>query len=246
MDHEPGEKMIPKIIVVCDAGMGSSALGASLLKKELKKNGLVAEVTNAAIDSIDHIADVIVTHHSFEERMKKQYPKAIVFGLNDFIATDNYRKVIEKVKKMSKLEVLLKENIKINCVSVDSDTAIRLAGKNLMESGYVESNYIEGMLERDHSLSVFMGNAIALPHGEYEYKKYIKSSGIVVHIYPEGLDWHGESVNLVIGLAGIGEDHMMILSNIATVFGEEEDVYKAVSTQNVDEIYTLLTQEEEL
>jgi mannitol/fructose-specific phosphotransferase system IIA component len=51
---------------------------------------------------------------------------------------------------------------------------------------------------------------------------------------------------LVIGLAGIGEDHMMILSNIATVFGEEEDVYKAVSTQNVDEIYTLLTQEEEL
>jgi mannitol/fructose-specific phosphotransferase system IIA component/galactitol-specific phosphotransferase system IIB component len=235
---------IPRILVVCDAGMGSSALGASLLKKELKKHNLLAEVANSSIDEVDQKADLIVTHTSFEERMKKQYPKACIFGLNDFIANDNYRKVIEKVKQMSKPEVLLKENIKINCVGTESDEAIRLAGKNLVESGYVEKEYIDGMIERDHSLSVFMGNAIALPHGEYEYKKYIKSSGIVVHIYPQGLDWHGEKVNLVIGLAGIGEDHMMILSNIATVFGEEEDVLKAVTFQNVDEIYTLLTQVE--
>jgi PTS system mannitol-specific IIC component len=233
-----------KIIVVCDAGMGSSALGASLLKKELKKNNLIAEVSNFSIDSLDQAADIVLTHHSFVERMKKHYPKAVIFGLNDFIATDNYRKVIEKVKDMSKPAVLLKENIKINCPTTDSDTAIKLAGENLVQSGYVEREYIDGMLERDHSLSVFMGNSIALPHGEYEYKKYIKTSGIVVHIYPQGIDWHGETVKLVVGLAGQGEDHMMILSNIATVFGEEEDVVKAVTTQNVDEIFALLTQEE--
>lgn len=235
---------ILKIIVVCDAGMGSSALGASLLKKELRKNNLVAEVMNFSIDALDQPADIVLTHHSFEERMKRHYPKAVIIGLNDFIATDNYRKVIEKVKNMSKPEVLLKENIRINCPTTDSDTAIRLAGENLVQSGYVERDYIDGMLDRDHSLSVFMGNFIALPHGEYEYKKYIKTSGIVVHIYPQGLDWHGETVKLVVGLAGQGEDHMTILSNIATVFGEEADVVKAVTDQNVDEIYALLTQEE--
>lgn len=235
---------ILKIIVVCDAGMGSSALGASLLKKELRKNNLVAEVMNFSIDALDQPADIVLTHHSFEERMRKHYPKAVIIGLNDFIATDNYRKVIDKVKNMSKPAVLLKENIRINCPSTDSDTAIKLAGENLVQSGYVEEAYIQGMLERDHSLSVYMGNYIALPHGEYEYKKYIKTSGIVVHIYPQGLEWHGETVKLVVGLAGQGEDHMTILSNIATVFGEEEDVVKAVTQQNVDEIYALLTQEE--
>jgi len=234
-----------KIIVVCDAGMGSSALGASLLKRELKKNDLCADVMNFSIDALDQPADIVLTHHSFEERMRKHYPKAVIIGLNDFIAADNYRKVIQKVKEMSKPAVLLKENIRINCPSTDSDTAIKLAGDNLVQSGYVEKEYIEGMLERDHSLSVYMGNFIALPHGEYEYKKYIKTSGIVVHIYPQGIDWHGENVKLVVGLAGQGEDHMVILSNIATVFGEEADVVKAVTQQNVDEIYELLTQEEE-
>jgi len=99
------------------------------------------------------------------------------------------------------------------------------------------------MLERDHSLSVFMGNKIALPHGEYDYKKNILKSGIVVDIYPEGIDWHGEMVNLVVGLAGQGEDHMHILSNIATVFGEIEEVDKVLAHQDVEEIYRLLTQE---
>lgn len=234
----------PKIVVVCDAGMGSSALGASLLKRALKKNGLCAEVVNAAIDDLDQNPDIIVTHHNFEERLRKNYPQAIIFGLYDFIATDIYRKVLDKVKQMSKLDVLLKTNIKVNCPSVDSDTAIRLAGQNLVDSGYVEEKYIEGMLERDHSLSVYMGNYIALPHGEYDYKKYIKTSGIVVHIYPDGIDWHGETAKLVVGLAGQGEDHMVILSNIATVFSEEEDVVKAVTHQNIDEIYELLTQED--
>lgn len=233
-----------RIVVICDAGMGSSALGAGLIKKELKKNNLVAEVQNFSIDSLDQEADIVLTHHSFVDRMRKHYPHAFIYGMNDFIAADNYRKVIEKVKEMTKPAVLLKENIHINCHSTDSDTAIRIAGENLVNSGYVEEKYIEGMLERDHSLSVYMGNFIALPHGEYEYKQYIKSSGIVVHIYPEGIDWHGETVKLVVGLAGQGEDHMVILSNIATVFGEEEDVKRVVETQNVDEIYDLLTQEE--
>jgi mannitol/fructose-specific phosphotransferase system IIA component len=89
-----------------------------------------------------------------------------------------------------------------------------------------------------------MGNKIALPHGEYEFKKFIKKSGIVVHVYPEPIDWHGEQVQLVVGLAGIGEEHVAILANIATVFGEIEAVDEVLSHQDVEIIYDLLTQEE--
>jgi mannitol/fructose-specific phosphotransferase system IIA component len=114
-----------------------------------------------------------------------------------------------------------------------------------VDGGYVMPQYLQGMLDRDHSLSVFMGNTLAIPHGEFEYKQYIKKSGIVIKVYPEPLDWHGEKVHLVLGLAGIGEDHINILANCATVFSEMSDVERIVKNQSVDEIYDLLTAEED-
>lgn len=75
--------MNPTIVVVCDAGMGSSALGASLLKRELRKQNLQATVTNVSVDTEIGHADLVVTHHSFEDRLRKQYPKAKIFGLID-------------------------------------------------------------------------------------------------------------------------------------------------------------------
>jgi len=231
-----------KIYVVCDAGMGSSALGASLLRKEFKESKLQVSIQNVPIDMDMHDADVIVTHKHFEMNLKKHYPNKKIVGLEDFLNKNNLKKVVHMMETIENA-VLVKENIRVNLKTVSSDEAIIASGKRLVESGYVEERYIEGMLERDHSLSVFMGNKIALPHGEYDYKKNILKSGIVVDIYPEGIDWHGETVNLVVGLAGIGEDHMHILSNIATVFGEIEEVDKVLAHQDAQEIYRLLTQE---
>jgi mannitol/fructose-specific phosphotransferase system IIA component/galactitol-specific phosphotransferase system IIB component len=231
-----------KIYVVCDAGMGSSALGASLLRKEFKESKLSVSIQNVPIDMDMQDADVLVTHKHFESSLKKHYPDKRIFGLEDFLNKNNLKKVIHMMETMENA-VLLKENIRVNLETISSDEAIVFCGKRLVESGYVEEKYIQGMLDRDHSLSVFMGNKIALPHGEYEYKKNILKSGIVVDIYPNGIDWHGEMVNLVVGLAGIGEDHMQILSNIATVFGEIEEVDKVLVHQDVEEIYRLLTQE---
>jgi len=231
-----------KIYVVCDAGMGSSALGASLLRKEFKESKLQVSIQNVPIDMPMQDADVLVTHKHFEAQLKKHYPNMKIFGLEDFLNKNNLKKVVHMMETIENA-VLVKENIRVNLKTVSSDEAIIASGKRLVESGYVEERYIEGMLERDHSLSVFMGNKIALPHGEYDYKKNILKSGIVVDIYPEGIDWHGETVNLVVGLAGIGEDHMHILSNIATVFGEIEEVDKVLAHQDAQEIYRLLTQE---
>ena len=237
-----GEWMI-KIYVVCDAGMGSSALGASLLKKEFKNSSVEVQIQNVSIDMDMREADLLVTHKHFEASLKKHYPGKQIVGLDDFLNKQNLKKVVQMMENTRKA-VLLKSNIRIKTESVTSDEAIVAVGKQLLESGYVEEKYIEGMLERDHSLSVFMGNKIALPHGEYDYKKNILNSGIVVDVYPNGIDWHGETVNLVVGLAGIGEDHIQILSNIATVFGEIEEVDKVLEHQDIDMIYDLLTAED--
>lgn len=243
MDDETIMKKL-RVYVVCDGGMGSSALGASYLKKFLKNSSIEAEVDNRSANELLVDADIIVTHHHFEEMLKHKYPKLLVWGIKDFVNREEFRKVVEKMESLNQNSVLRKENIKINCSDCTSDEAIERVGRDLVESGYVEENYIEGMFERDHSLSVFMGNKIALPHGEYEYKKNILKSGIVVHVYPKALDWHGEAVNLVIGLAGIGEEHVQILANVASVFGEIEEVDKVVAQQNIDYIYDILTAED--
>lgn len=85
----------------------------------------------------------------------------------------------------------------------------------LVDSGYVEPAYVDAMLERENSFSTFMGNGLALPHGVESAKKNIKASGIAVMTFPEGTDWGGNQVNVVIGIAGAGEEHLQILSVIA-------------------------------
>ena len=232
-----------KIYVVCDAGMGSSALGASLLKKEFKNSSLEVHIQNVSIDMDMREADLLVTHQHFESSLRKHYPSKLIVGLDDFLNKQNLKKVVQMMENTKKA-VLLKSNIRIKTEALTSDEAIVAVGKQLLADGYVEARYIEGMLERDHSLSVFMGNKIALPHGEYDYKRNILHSGIVVDVYPNGIDWHGDTVNLVVGLAGIGEDHIQILSNIATVFGEIEEVDRVLKHQDVDMIYELLTAED--
>ena len=95
------------------------------------------------------------------------------------------------------------------------------------------------MIEREKTFATNIGNGIALPHGVEEAKKEIKASGIAVMIFPEGTDWDGEDVKLVIGIAGTGDDHLAILSNIAIKMSTPEAVDQLVES-SVDEIYDTL------
>ncbi|MDR1389642.1 MAG: PTS sugar transporter subunit IIA [Treponema sp.] len=116
------------------------------------------------------------------------------------------------------------ENIILNLPKEDSDAVIRRCGKMLVDSGYTGEKYVQGMLKRDHSFSCAIGNFIAIPHGEKEYKADIVSPGIVVLVYPDGIDWHGTPVHLVIGIAARGEEHLDILGNVVDSFEDGQDV----------------------
>lgn len=144
-------------------------------------------------------------------------------------------------KKEKKPGLLQKENIRLNCPTVEKDEAIRAVGKLLCDGGYVDERYIDAMLLREQSFPTNIGNGIALPHGVEAAKKDIKHSGIAVMVYPEGVNWGSEVVKLIIGIAGVGEDHLEILSIIAEKMAEPDAVEKVVASDR-DTIYQVFTE----
>ena len=71
------------------------------------------------------------------------------------------------------------------------------------------------MHEREESVSTYMGSYLAIPHGTNAAKDHIMKSAVSVIRYPNGVDWNGKEVKFVVGVAGINNEHLHILSSIA-------------------------------
>lgn len=92
-------KDVEKIIFACDAGMGSSAMGASLLKDKFKKAGITGiAVTNTAISSIPSDADIVITHRDLTDRAKQKHPDAEHISVENFMNSPRYEELIERLK----------------------------------------------------------------------------------------------------------------------------------------------------
>jgi mannitol PTS system EIIA component len=136
--------------------------------------------------------------------------------------------------------ILTKENIILNATIASKEEAIKLTGSILVDKGYVESSYIEKMLEREELTSTYMGNFVAIPHGTEDSKEMVKESGISFVQVPQGVDFGaGNIVKLLIGIAGKNNEHLDILSNIAIVCSEEENIEKLVNAKTADEILAI-------
>lgn len=237
-----------KIYFVCDAGMGSSALGASLLQRRIAQQGIPLRIRNTSVDEIPDEVDVIISHRNYANRIRKDHPDVCLYEIDNFMDVSQYERIVEDLmmfKKRNK-EILKINNIKLNCEANSVEEAIRSAGNLLVASGYVKPPYVEGMVQRNASLTTYIGNDIAIPHGEYQVKEEVIHTGLVVMIYPKGIDWDGNFVRIVVGIGARDDDHMTILSNIATKLGDMEEVERVVASNDPKFIYDLLTSEEAL
>ena len=249
------------IVYACDAGMGSSALGAAALRKKLRKAGYAdIKVQNFAIGNIPKDAQLVVSHEKLAQRAIDDSPQAEHIFVQNFTENNVYDIVMDRLKGVTgsvgqaKIEeeenhvaegVLLKENIKINQKSVSKEEAIKAAGELLVKSGYVGQNYVQGMLNREKTISTYVGKGISIPHGENAVKDSVKKSGIVVLQYPQGIDWgDGNMSHLVVGIAGKNDDHLAILANIAGTMDEYDDAQlnKLYKTTNKDDLYKVFVQ----
>ncbi|RWZ64361.1 PTS mannitol transporter subunit IIA [Labedella populi] len=137
-------------------------------------------------------------------------------------------------------DILTRANVVAEGSATTKDEAIREAGALLVSSGAVDASYVDAMLEREKSVSTYMGNLLAIPHGTNESKDAIKTSALSFVRYPAPIDWDGEEVRFAVGIAGVGDEHLGILSKIAIVFSDEDEVAKLVNATDADELYALL------
>lgn len=133
-------------------------------------------------------------------------------------------------------ELFSNDNIYLNQSISTQEEAIEQAGQALVKSGAVTEGYIQAMKEREQLVSTFMGNGLAIPHGTYEAKTEVIQSGLSLIQIPEGIDWDGETVKVVVGIAGKDGEHLDLLSKIAITFSEEENVERIVNAQSAEEI----------
>ena len=139
------------------------------------------------------------------------------------------------------MSVLDVGQIRIHPGSVSKQEAMREAAGILEQAGAVTDAYLDAMLQREQTVSTYMGNELAIPHGTNETKDAILASALSVVRYDGGVDWDGEPVTFVVGIAGKGDEHLDILSQIALVFSEDDDVAALKAAQTPEELYALLS-----
>lgn len=249
---------IKKIVFACDAGMGSSAMGATKFRNRIKPLNLGITVINTSVDNVPADADVVVCQYILQDRAVKSAPQARLVAIGNFLqdpnldtfyaelegranATSAPAPAVEaepevKEEKKAKKAVLKKEGIKTGLKSVDKETAIRAAGQLLCDLGFANEDYIQAMVDRENMVSTYMGMGVAIPHGTSNAKETVKKSGIVVMQYPEGVDFGDEKAYLVIGIAGVGDEHLEILGNIVASLEDEELLETLKKNADVDTI----------
>ncbi len=248
--------VINKIVFACDAGMGSSAMGATKFRNRIKKLGLNIEVTNSSVDTIPSDADLVVSHVKLIERAKKNSTQAEHVFIENFLQdkkldelfnslqarTNGNVKVAKEVAATNEIveaketSIFNKNNLVLGLESVSKEEAIKRVGEILAKEGYVKEEYIQAMLEREEIVSTYIGMGVAIPHGVGEAKKEVKKSGIAVLQYPNGIKFGDEVAYLVVGIAGVGDEHLTILSNIAMSLEDEGLVEKLRKTYDVNDI----------
>ena len=257
---DPGEKKaadeVKKIVFACDAGMGSSAMGATKFRNRVKAQRPDLTVINTSVDNIPADCDIAVVQAVLADRARKSAPQAQLVIINNFLQDPNldglYEQMTAKVDASAQTaaaveevetpvatgnaKILVEEGIKTGLKPVDKFEAIKAAGKLLNELGYVEEGYIDAMVKREETVTTYMGLGVAIPHGTGDAKKKVQKTGFVMLQYPECVDFDGEKAQLVFGIAGIGDEHLGLLAKISEIIEDPERLEQLKTTKNVDEI----------
>lgn len=139
------------------------------------------------------------------------------------------------------MSVLTLGQVRIHSGSATQAAALQEATDILVAAGAVTPAYVDAMHQREATVSTYMGNGLAIPHGTNETKDAILGSALSVVRYDGGVDWAGEPATFVVGIAGRGDEHLEILSQIAILFSDDDDVAKLNAAQTADELYALLS-----
>ena len=253
---------VTKIVVACDAGMGSSAMGAGVLRKKVQDANLDINVINLAINNLTSDADIVITHKDLTQRAKQYAPNAHHISLTNFLDSDLYSQLVNELvaaqgvgntnnsniatstDSNQPLFKLTEKDIFLGLTAQNKEEAIRFAGQKLVDNGYVKPVYIEAMLERERLTSTYLGESIAVPHGTIEAKDSVINTGIVFCQYPAGVKFGEEAddkAKIVIGIAARNNEHLDVIAKLTNALDDPNIIAKLSNTTRFDEVLAILS-----
>lgn len=319
--HAAG-RPVRKVIFACDAGMGSSALGATRFRKRLRDAEIGVAVGNSAADRIPSDADVVVCQSVLAERIAAAAKGAELIVIDNFLSDPGLDALFVRLEEAEPTAagpetvscgesdsdmpaarlaeavlpsdvcdarsagatpssetsafrpaettaspdmpvaadsapqpeetasapkdaapdgaILQPGNIRVGLPAEPKEEAIRRAGELLVAGGYARPEYVDAMLRREELATTCLGMGLAIPHGTSDAKERVLRSGIVVLQYPDGVDFDGEKAHLIVGIAGVGDEHLEILARLSASFEDEELLQRLMTATDPQVIYDAL------
>ncbi len=259
--------------------MGSSAMGASVLRRKIQDAGFDdVTVVNKAIANLSDDVDLVVTHQDLTARARQRSGSARHVSVENFMGSPRYDEIVELLKATNAPvsvgagsaaagagvgaaagagsaagagaarvgggsaddAILSSDSIKLGGTATSMAEAIEEAGGLLVAAGAVDPEYVASMHERERSVSTFMGNGLAIPHGTNEAKGSIRRTALSFVRYDDGVDWNGKPATFVVAIAGAGDDHLTVLSRLAKVFGDKAEVARLEQARSPEEVQEIL------
>jgi PTS system mannitol-specific IIA component len=140
-------------------------------------------------------------------------------------------------------QLLEQRAIVLDASAPDKESAIRQTGQVLVDIGAVEPSYVDAMLEREQSVSTYMGSGVSIPHGTNESRSSVRRDALCFLKFPDGVDWNGNQATIAIGIAAAGNSQVGILSKLAMILVDADQVAALNAASDPHQVIELLQPE---
>jgi PTS system mannitol-specific IIA component len=136
--------------------------------------------------------------------------------------------------------LLDRDALRLDAVAASRDDAVRLCGSLLVGIGAVEQGYVELMLEREASVSTYVGEGVAIPHGTLAGRDLVRRDALCVARFPAGVDWGTGTVFVCIGIAAAGDGHLSVLAELAQILLEPSRAAALRAASTPEDVWRIL------
>lgn len=137
-------------------------------------------------------------------------------------------------------DLLTGDAIRLAQRATDRDDAIRQCGQTLVEIGAVAPAYVAAMLERERSVSTYVGEGVAIPHATLAGKADVLRDALAVLRFPDGVDWGGDQVQVCVAIAAVGDGHVELLGELAQVLLDPDRARQLREATRPEDVLRLL------
>ena len=263
---------VKNLIFACDAGMGSSVMGVSKMRVKLRKAMLDIQIDHAPVKDIPGNADAVITSTSLADRVRDTLASqgrghVTVFPVENLLSDPEYDRIIAALREGKTATASPKNDaqpalgpqdspaggvvfddrsVQLGASFPDKWAAIKATGQLMVDRGYVTPAYIEDMVAREKTATVYVGNNVAIPHGVAGSEANILTSGLCVIQVPDGVSFGDKTAYVLVGIAGRDGTHLGMISNVATVFSDQTNVDAVRRATDRHEVTRLLASSAEL